>query len=84
MGVGEEPRTSRRGPSYAGYRACPRLKFTAEGTVEEGGEEVLGLAQRLPLHRTQAPHPLNQGGEFLLEGERRQRIGAWQFRLRSA
>ncbi len=47
------------------------LKFTAEGAVEEGGEKVLGLAQRLPLHRTQALHSLHQGREFLLEGERR-------------
>ena len=38
--------------------------------MEEGGEEVLGLAQCLPLHRTQALYSLNQGREFLLEGER--------------
>ena len=40
--------------------------------MEEGAEEVLGLAQRLALHRTQALHSLHQGREFLLEGERRQ------------
>ena len=32
---------------------------TAEGAVEEGGEEVLGLTQRLALHRTQVLHSLN-------------------------
>ena len=53
------------------YRPRPRLKFTAEGAVEEGGEEVLGLAQRLPLHRTQTLDSLHQGRESLLEGERR-------------
>jgi len=49
------------------------LKFTAEGAVEEGGEKVLGLAQRLPLHRTQTLDSLNQGRKFLLEGERGKR-----------
>jgi hypothetical protein len=29
-----------------------------EGVVEEGLEEVLGLAQRLALHRAQPPVPL--------------------------
>jgi hypothetical protein len=38
--------------------------------VEEGGEEVLGLAQRLTLHRTQTLNSLHQGREFLLGGER--------------
>jgi hypothetical protein len=37
--------------------------------VEEGGEEVLGLAQRLALHRTQTLYSLHQGREFLLDGE---------------
>jgi len=37
--------------------------------VEEGGEEVLGLAQGLALHRTQALDSLHQGRELLLEGE---------------
>ena len=37
--------------------------------MEEGGEEVLGLAQRLPLHRSQALNSLHQSCEFLLEGE---------------
>jgi hypothetical protein len=30
---------------------------TAEGVVEEGGEEMLGLTQRLPLQGTQMVHP---------------------------
>ena len=47
-----------------------RLRSTAESVMEERGEEVLGLTQRLPLHRTQALHSLNQGRELLLEGER--------------
>ena len=47
-----------------------RRSSTAEGAVEEGGEEVLGLTQRLPLHRTQALHSLHQGRELLLEGRR--------------
>jgi hypothetical protein len=37
--------------------------------VEEGGEEVLGLTQRFPLHGTKSLNSLNQGREFLLEGE---------------
>ena len=49
-------------------------RSTAESAVEERGKEVLGLAQRLPLHRTQALHSLNQGREFLLEPER----GQWR------
>lgn len=53
-------------PGVVPYRPCPRLKFTAEGTVEEGGEEVLGLAQLLPLHGTQTLDSLHQGREFLL------------------
>lgn len=44
-------------------------RSTAEGAVEEGGEEVLGLTQRLPLHHTQALHPFHQGCELLLEEE---------------
>ena len=43
-------------------------RSTAEGAVEERGEEVLGLTQRLPLHGTQALHSLNQGRKLLLEG----------------
>ena len=43
-----------------------RAWSTAEGAMEERGEEVLGLTQRLPLHRTQALHSLNQGRELLL------------------
>jgi hypothetical protein len=39
--------------------------------MEEGGEEVLRLTQRLPLHRTHALYSLNQGSELLREGERR-------------
>jgi hypothetical protein len=41
--------------------------------VEEGREEVIGLTQRLPLHRTQALRSLHQVGELLLEGKR----GKW-------
>ena len=46
-------------------------RSTAEGAVEEGGEEVLGLAQRLPLHRTQTLHSFHQSRKLLLEGKRR-------------
>jgi len=35
------------------------VRSTAEGAVKEGGEEVLGLTQRLPLRRTEAIHPLH-------------------------
>jgi hypothetical protein len=38
----------------------------AEGAVEERGEEVRGLAQRLLLHRTQALHSLRQFQKSLL------------------
>jgi hypothetical protein len=41
-------------------------RSNAEGAVEERSEQVLGLAQRLPLHGTQALHSLNQGRELLL------------------
>ena len=34
--------------------------------MEERGEEMLGLTQRLPLHRTQMLHSLNQFQKFLL------------------
>jgi hypothetical protein len=44
-------------------------RSTVEGVVEEGGEEVLGLTQRLPLRCTQALHLLHRGREFLLEGK---------------
>jgi hypothetical protein len=33
--------------------------------MEERGEEVLGLTQRLALHRTQTLHSLHQGRELL-------------------
>jgi hypothetical protein len=32
--------------------------------VEEGGEEALGLTQRLTLHRTQTLYSVNQGREL--------------------
>jgi hypothetical protein len=41
-------------------------RSTAESAVEARGKEVLGLAQRLPLHRTQAlvlRHDEKQPGE---------------------
>ena len=38
--------------------------------MEEGAEKALGLTQRLPLHRTQTLHSLDQGRELLLELER--------------
>ncbi len=48
-------------------------RSAAEGAVEERGEAVFGLTYRLPLHRAQTLHSLNQGREPLLELERRQR-----------
>ena len=44
-------------------------RSTDESAVKEGGEEMLGLAQGLALHLTQALHLLNQGRELLLEGD---------------
>ena len=41
-------------------------RSTTEGTVEERGEEVLGLTRCLALHRTEAHQSLHQGGELLL------------------
>jgi len=41
--------------------------FGAEGMVEEGLEEVLGLAQRLALHCAQALVPRHQRSELLLQ-----------------
>ena len=38
-----------------------------EYAVEEGLEEVLGLAQRLALHRSQALVPRHQRSELLLQ-----------------
>jgi hypothetical protein len=35
--------------------------------MEERGEELLGLPQRLPLHRPQALHLLHQSRKLLLE-----------------
>lgn len=48
-------------------------RSTAEGVVEEGNEEMLGLTQRLTLHRTEVLYALHQSREVLLEGKRRQR-----------
>src|SRR5580704_3310839 len=45
-------------------------RSTAERTMKERGEEVLGLTERFPLHRTQALHSLNPGRELLLAGDR--------------
>jgi hypothetical protein len=44
-------------------------RSSAEGAVEEGGEEMLGLAQRVPLHRTQALNSLRQIQELLLTAQ---------------
>jgi hypothetical protein len=38
--------------------------------MEEGGEEVFGLTQRLALYRAQTFHALNEGCELLLDWER--------------
>ena len=47
-------------------------RSTTEGTVEERGEEVLGLTQRLALHRTEALVPRHEFGKvFLLGGGHR-------------
>jgi hypothetical protein len=35
--------------------------------MEERGEEVLGLTQRLPLHRPQVLHSLHQSRKLLLK-----------------
>jgi hypothetical protein len=43
----------------------------AEGALEEGGEEALGLTQRLTLHRTHALYSIRKGRELLLEAEGR-------------
>jgi hypothetical protein len=43
-------------------------RSTVEGVAEKGREEVFCLTQRLPLHRTQVLHSLNQGRELLLKG----------------
>jgi hypothetical protein len=42
------------------------VRSTAEGAVEERGEDVFSLTQRLSLHRTQTLHSLSQDGELLL------------------
>jgi hypothetical protein len=42
------------------------LEFAAESVMEEGGEEGLGLTQRLALHGTQMLCSLNQDCELLL------------------
>jgi hypothetical protein len=42
------------------------LEFATESVMEEGGEEVLGLTQRLPLQHTQTLYSLNQDRERLL------------------
>ena len=44
-------------------------RSTAEGALQEGGEEVLGLTQRLALHGTQALHTPHKGSELLLEAQ---------------
>lgn len=49
-----------------------RAKLPAEGAMEKRGEEVLGLTQRLLLHRSETIHTLDKGRELLLQGERRQ------------
>ena len=49
------------------------MRSTAEGAVEEGGEEVLSLTRRLTLHRTQALYSLDKGPKLLLERKRRER-----------
>jgi hypothetical protein len=59
--------------------------LTAEGAVEEEGEEVLHLTQRLTLDCAQTFHAINQGGELLLQGKWGNRnieidIGARRFR----
>jgi hypothetical protein len=43
--------------------------FIVEGAVEEGGEEVLSLTQRLSLHGTQTLYSLSPRREVLLELE---------------
>ena len=42
----------------------------AEGAVEEGVKEVLGLTQRLALHSTESLQPLNRRHKLLLACER--------------
>ncbi len=49
------------------------LRFSAEGAVEEGLEEVLGLAQGLALPRPQPFVPRHQRGEVVLLVEWRKR-----------
>jgi hypothetical protein len=44
--------------------------------MEEGGEEVLGLTQRLALHGTQTLYSLNQGRELLPQLGRGRPAGA--------
>jgi hypothetical protein len=45
------------------------LRARGERAVQESVKEVLGLTQRLALHRTEMFHSLHQGAELLLEGE---------------
>src|SRR2546429_8961730 len=52
--------TDSNGPKPSDQITGIFTKSAAEGAVEQHREEVLGLAQRLALHRTQALHSLNQ------------------------
>jgi hypothetical protein len=63
-----EKRNQERGApaSNATCRGHTEGQSNVEGAVEERGEQVLGLTQRLALDRTQALHSLHQSRELLL------------------
>ncbi len=46
-------------------------RSSGERAVEEGGEEVVGLAQGFALGGAQALYSVYERGEFLLEGRQR-------------